>query len=95
MRSICAVSSMRDDTEWPADSFVILDDSHPTLNRKSTGLGWGTHCSAVFFLVLHDGGEGVGLEAGAADQCAVDLFLAAERGSVVGLHAATVENAHL
>ena len=45
-------------------------------------------------LVLDDRGEGVGLEAGAADQCAVDLFLADERGGVVGLDAAAVEDAH-
>ena len=44
-------------------------------------------------LVLDDGGEGVGLEAGAADQCAVDLFLADEGGGVVGLDAAAVEDA--
>ena len=46
-------------------------------------------------LVLDDGGEGVGFEAGAADECAVDFFLAAESGGVVGLDAAAVEDAHL
>ena len=46
-------------------------------------------------LVLHDGGEGIGLEAGAADQGAVNFFLAAESCGVVGLDAAAVEDAHL
>src|ERR1700761_832761 len=46
-------------------------------------------------LVLDDRREGIGLQAGAADQCAINLLLAQQSGCVVGLDAAAVENAYL
>jgi len=44
-------------------------------------------------LVFDDGGEGVWLEAGTADECAVDLFFAEQGCGVLGLDAAAVEDA--
>src|SRR5271166_301005 len=43
--------------------------------------------------VLHDLGEVLRVEAGAADQCAVNLLLRHQSGGVVRLYAAAVENA--
>ena len=57
------------------------------------GLGCAAGRIARESLVLDDGGKRVGLEAGAADQGAVNLFLSDEAGGVVGLDAAAVENA--
>ena len=45
-------------------------------------------------LVLDDSGEGVGFEACAADECAVDLDFVEECGGILRLDAAAVENAH-
>ena len=45
-------------------------------------------------LVLDDGGERVWLEAGAADEGSVNLFLAHEGGGIVRLDASAVEDAH-
>ena len=44
-------------------------------------------------LILHNRRERIRFEACAADQCAVDLFFADQRGCVVRLDAAAVENA--
>src|SRR5579863_7940858 len=44
-------------------------------------------------LILDDGCERVGLEAGSADKRAVDFFLTEEGSGVVGLDAAAVEDA--
>ena len=42
---------------------------------------------------MDDGGEGVGVEAGSADEGAVDVIEAAEGAGVVGLDRAAVEDA--
>src|ERR1035438_7711741 len=44
-------------------------------------------------LILDDGGEGIGLETGAAHEGSVNLFLSDKGGGVVWLDAAAVENA--
>ena len=47
----------------------------------------------VCCLVLHDRRERFGIEAGAADQCAIDFLFRHQGFGVVGLHAAAVEDA--
>ena len=63
--------------------------SHNSLGRESLHAAQ----SRFFESVLDDGGEGVGVEACAADQGSVNLFLADERRCVVRLHTAAVEDA--
>lgn len=45
--------------------------------------------------ILDDGCERIGFEAGATDECAINLFLAKKSGGIVGLDAAPVEDTHL
>src|ERR1700756_514062 len=59
----------------------------PTL----TWSGWSTSVPAD--LVLHDFGEGLGIEAGSAYKRAIDFGLVEEGGGIVRLNAASIEDA--